>query len=139
MDKEYTREVHVEIGGETRRVLLCLWGLVLAEERGFDVTNIDIDEESAEERSGDMRQMLDLLWVGMLPFDEDLGKKDLAMQISFGDLEDVTAAFNKVISRQLTDEVKQKMEAEAHENGEAAASEDGQGKSTETSTETASA
>lgn len=128
MDKEYTREVHVEFGGEKRRIMLTLWGLTLAEEKGFDVTDIEIDEESAEQRSGNLSQMLDLLWIGMLPFDESLTKRELGMQVGFDELERVTEAFDKVVSRQLTDDVKERMEANKNGETEAAASEDGQGK-----------
>lgn len=118
MEKKYTREVHVELGGETRRVLLNLWGLVLAEEKGFDVSEIELDEEEAEERKGNVEQMLDMLWIGMLPFNEELGRKELAMQVGFEDLPALKSAFTKIISRQLTDEVREQIE-EASEGGSA--------------------
>ena len=110
MEKEYTREVHVEIGGETRRVLLNLWGLCLAEERGFNVEELELDEEEAKERKGDLQQMLDMLWVGMLPFNEDLTRKELGMQVGFEDMPNINAAFDKIRSRQMTDDVREKIE-----------------------------
>ena len=110
MEKEYTREVHVEIGGETRRVLLNLWGLCLAEERGFEVGELELDEEEAQERKGDLQQMLDMLWVGMLPFNEDLTRKELGMQVGFEDMPNINAAFDKIRSRQMTDDVREKIE-----------------------------
>lgn len=110
MEKEYTREVHVEIDGETRRVLLCLWGLCLAEEKGFDISEIELDEEEAKERKGNLRQMLDLLWIGMLPFNEDLKLKDLGMQVGLNDMEALESAFNKIVKHQMTADVREKIE-----------------------------
>ena len=118
MEKEYTREVHVEIGGETRRVLLNLWGLCLAEERGFEVSELDLGEEEAQERKGDLQQMLDMLWVGMLPFNEDLTRRELGMQVGFEDMAGLEEAFSKIVSRQLTDDVREKIE-DADAGGEA--------------------
>jgi len=118
MQKEYTREVHIEIGGETRRVLLCLWALVLAEEQGFDIAELEVDAESAEAVSGKATTMLDYLWVGMLPFEEGLSRKDLGMQIGMGDLPKLEAAFDKIRSRQLTQDVEQKIEEAASEAGD---------------------
>jgi hypothetical protein len=118
MDKEYSREVHVEIGGETRRVLLCLWGLCLAEEKGFDISEIELDEEEAQERKGNLKQMLDLLWIGMLPFNEELEVKDLGMQVGLNDMEALESAFEKIVKRQMTEDVREKIE-EAQSGGEA--------------------
>lgn len=118
MEKEHTREVHVEIGGETRRILLCLWGLVLAEEQGFDISDLAIDQEEAEEQQGNAKKMLDMLWVGMLPFNEDLKRKDLGMDVGFGDLPAIEKAFTEVTSRQLTDEVEEKIEEASSGDGD---------------------
>lgn len=118
MDKEYSREVRVDIGGETRRVLLCLWGLCLAEEKGFDISEIELDEEEAQERKGNLKQMLDLLWIGMLPFNEDLEVKDLGMQVGLNDMEALESAFEKIVKRQMTEDVREKIE-EAQSGGEA--------------------
>lgn len=109
MKDEYTREVRVEIGGEERRVLLCLYGLMLAEQKGYDISEIELDEE-AEQRKGNVGQMLDLLWIGMLPFNEDLSKKELGMQIGFGDLEKLEEPFQEMIDKQITDDVREKIE-----------------------------
>jgi len=123
MEKEYTREVHIELGGETRRVLLNLWGLVLAEEKGFDVADLEVDADSAEEVSGKATKMLDYLWVGMLPFNEDLTRKELGMEIGMGELPKIQEAFDKIRSRQLTQDVKEKIEEAASEDGDGGKSE----------------
>jgi len=117
-DMQFDRTVEIEIAGETRKVLLCLWGLTLAEEKGFDVSGIDLDEEDAQERQGDLGQMLDMLWIGMLPFNEDLTRRGLGMHIGFDDLPKLEDAFNKIVSRQLTEDIREKVE-EAQTGGEA--------------------
>lgn len=117
MEKKYTREVHVELGGEKRRVLLNLWGLVLAEEKGYDIADLEVDAESAEEVSGKARRMLDYLWVGILPFEEDITREELGMQIGMGELPKLQEAFDKIRSRQLTQDVKDEIEA-ASEDGD---------------------
>jgi len=120
-DKRYTREVEVEVGGETRRVLLCLWGLIKAEEKGFDVSDMELDEE-AEERKGEMSEMLDMLWVGMLPFEDEwdgeLTRRRLGMEVTFGDMEQMEDAFTKIVSRQITDDVREKVEEAGKKKGE---------------------
>jgi hypothetical protein len=100
MEKQYPREVHLEAGGETRRVLVCLWGLVLAEEKGLDLEELDTKE--AEES---FAQMLDFLWVGMLPFNEDLTRKEAGMMFTPSDLDACQEAFQKIKSRQITSDV----------------------------------
>lgn len=125
MEKEYTREVQVEIGGETRRVLLCLWGLVLAEEKGYDISEVELDEEAEErkpEEGGSLGQMLDMLWIGMLPFEEDLERRELGMQVSFKDMEQISEAFDKIMSRQVTDDVREKIEEAQGQRAEGKAS-----------------
>jgi len=107
MEKQYTREVHLEAAGETRRVLVTLWGLVLAEEKGLDLEDLTTDdEEDAESFS----EMLDFLWIGMLPFEEDLTRKDVGMMFTPSDMEACQEAFQKIKSRQITNEVQEVIE-----------------------------
>lgn len=106
MDKRYTREVHLEVGDETRRVLVTLWGLVLAEEKGFDLTELETDEDGEE----GFQEMLDFLWVGMLPFDEDLTRKEVGMMFTPADMNKCEAAFHKIKSRQITGDVQEAIE-----------------------------
>lgn len=110
MEKKYSREVHLEAGGETHRVLVCLWGLVLAEEKGMDLNELE-----TEGASDDFGQMLDFLWVGMLPFNEDLSRKEVGMMFTPADLNACETAFEKIKSRQITADVQ-----EAIQNGETA-------------------
>jgi hypothetical protein len=111
MEKRYTREVHLEVGGETRRVLVTLWGLVLAEEKGLDLSDLETDENGGE----DFSTMLDFLWVGMLPFDEDLSRKDAGMMFTPADLDACQEAFNKIKSRQITADVQEVIDEGATE------------------------
>jgi len=107
---QFDRTVEIEIAGDSYQVLLCLWGLTLAEEKGYDISGIDLDEEDAQERQGDLGQMLDMLWIGMLPFNEDLTRRKLGMHIGFDDLPKLEEAFNKIVSRQLTEDIREKVE-----------------------------
>jgi hypothetical protein len=106
MEKQYTREVHMEVAGETRRVLVCLWGLVLAEEKGLDLADLETQDDGGE----DFSTMLDFLWVGMLPFDEGLERKEVGMMFTAGDLDACQDAFQKVKSRQITGDVQDAIE-----------------------------
>jgi len=104
-----TRTVRAEYAGEEHKHLLCLWGLMLAEQKGFDVSSIELDED-VEERKGDVQQMGELLWIARLPFEEDLTLKELGMSVSFGDMEAVAEAFQKITSRQITSDVREHVE-----------------------------
>jgi len=112
MDKRYDREVHLEVGGETRRVLVCLWGLVLAEEKGLDLQELD-----TEEAEDSFSTMLDFLWVGMLPFDEELSRKEVGMMFTPADMQKAEEAFNKIRSRQITGEIKEAIDEAGGDEG----------------------
>lgn len=101
-----------------RKIHLNMWGLVLAEEHGFDIADLDLDEDGAKERKGNLRQMLEMLWIGMLPYDEDISIEEIGRSIGFADMPDVSAAFEKVVSRQLTDDVREQVK-EAKKKAEA--------------------
>jgi len=110
-DKKYPREVHVDIAGETRRVYVNLWGLILAEEKGYDIGQLALDEEEAKEQAtSGLKNALDLLWIGMLPFNEDLTRRDLGMQIPVSDLEKLEDPINQIMSRQFGDDVREKIQ-----------------------------
>lgn len=102
--------VTARLGGRERRILLCMWGLALAEEQGYDIAGLDLGQEAAAARKGQMRQMLELLWIGMLPFEESLTVQALGMEITLGDMEAVAAAFEQVVTRQLSGDVRAAVE-----------------------------
>ena len=110
MPDQFPREVTITVGGEERRILICLWGLKLAEEKGYDVSSLDVDPEELSGERGATGQMIDLLWIGMLPFDEDLTRREVGMMLTLGDLAKAEDAINKIVSRQLTDDVKEVIE-----------------------------
>jgi hypothetical protein len=112
MKDKYSREVRATISGEECRILINLKGLILAGEHGFDIEDLEVEgEEDLEELpTGKRLEVLArYMWVGMLPFEEDLAFDDLLMRVTLGDLPAMTEAFQKIKSRQLTDEVKEKM------------------------------
>jgi len=114
MSKDFSRAVEVDIGGENDsipdKVLLCLYGLTVAESvHDFDIGEIELDEEAAE-RKGDLTQMLELLWIGMLPYNEDLTQKDVGMAVSFEDMEGLQNDFEKVVELQITSDVREHIE-----------------------------
>lgn len=101
------KAVAVTIGGTEHKVRLSLWGLILAEEEhGYDISDLDLDKDGAESRKGNLRRMLELLWIGMLPFEPDLTLSALGQQVGFGDMAALTEAFNKVVKLQLTDDIR---------------------------------
>lgn len=114
MSTDFSRAVEVDIGGENDnipdKVLLCLYGLTVAESvHDFDIGEIELDEEAAE-RKGDLTQMLELLWIGMLPYNEDLTQKDVGMAVSFEDMEGLQDDFEKVVELQITSDVREHIE-----------------------------
>jgi hypothetical protein len=114
MSKDFSRAVEVDIGAEDDdipgKVLLCLYGLTVAESvHDFDIGEIELDEEAAE-RKGDLTQMLELLWIGMLPYNEDLTQKEVGMAVSFEDMEGLQDAFEKVVTLQITSDVREHIE-----------------------------
>jgi hypothetical protein len=114
MSKKHSRAVEVDIGADDDEipdnVLLCLYGLTVAESlHNFDISDIELDEEAAE-RKGDLTQMLELLWVGMLPFNEDLTKKQVGMAVSFEDMAGLQESFEKVVKLQITSDVRDHIE-----------------------------
>jgi hypothetical protein len=114
MSKDFSRAVEVDIGGDNDdipdKVLLCLYGLTVAESvHDFDIGEIELDEEAAE-RKGDLTQMLELLWIGMLPYNEDLTQKDVGMAVSFEDMEGLQDDFEKVVELQITSDVREHIE-----------------------------
>jgi hypothetical protein len=114
MSTDFSRAVEVDIGGENddipEKVLLCLYGLTVAESvHDFDIGEIELDEEAAE-RKGDLTQMLELLWIGMLPYNEDLTQKEVGMAVSFEDMEGLQEDFEKVVELQITSDVREHIE-----------------------------
>jgi hypothetical protein len=114
MSTDFSRAVEVDIGGDNddipNKVLLCLYGLTVAESvHDFDIGEIELDEEAAE-RKGDLTQMLELLWIGMLPYNEDLTQKDVGMAVSFEDMEGLQDDFEKVVELQITSDVREHIE-----------------------------
>jgi hypothetical protein len=114
MSTDFSRAVEVNIGGDNDdipdKVLLCLYGLTVAESvHGFDIGEIELDEEAAE-RKGDLTQMLELLWIGMLPYNEDLTQKEVGMAVSFEDMEGLQDDFEKVVELQITSDVREHIE-----------------------------
>lgn len=114
MSTDFSRAVEVDIGGENDdipdKVLLCLYGLTVAESvHDFDIGEIELDEEAAE-RKGDLTQMLELLWIGMLPYNEDLTQKEVGMAVSFEDMEGLQDDFEKVVELQITSDVRDHIE-----------------------------
>jgi len=114
MSTDFSRAVEVDIGGENDdipdKVLLCLYGLTVAESvHDFDIGEIELDEEAAE-RKGDLTQMLELLWIGMLPYNEDLTQKEVGMAVSFEDMEGLQDDFEKVVELQITSDVREHIE-----------------------------
>lgn len=112
MKDRYPREVRMEVNGEQRRILVCLWGLKLAEEKGYDISQLEVEGENAG-----ASQMLDLIWIGMLPFEEDLTRKEVGMTFSLGDMAKAESAFQKIKSRQLTSDVKEEVSKAANSSG----------------------
>ena len=110
MPDRFPREVTINTGGEERRVLVCLWGLKLAEEKSFDVSSLNVDPKKINAEGGSTTEMIELLWIGMLPFDEDLTRRDVGMMFTFKDLAKAESTINKILSRQLTDDVKEVIE-----------------------------
>lgn len=114
MSTDFSRAVEVDIGGANDeipgKVLLCLYGLTVAESvHDFDIGEIELDEEAAE-RKGDLTQMLELLWIGMLPYNEDLTQKEVGMAVSFEDMEGLQDDFEKVVELQITSDVREHIE-----------------------------
>jgi len=114
MSTDFSRAVEVDIGGGNDdipdKVLLCLYGLTVAESvHDFDIGEIELDEEAAE-RKGDLTQMLELLWIGMLPYNEDLTQKEVGMAVSFEDMEGLQDDFEKVVELQITSDVREHIE-----------------------------
>mgnify|MGYP000497581631 FL=1 len=114
MSTDFSRAVEVNIGGDNddipNKVLLCLYGLTVAESvHDFDIGEIELDEEAAE-RKGDLTQMLELLWIGMLPYNEDLTQKEVGMAVSFEDMEGLQDDFEKVVELQITSDVRDHIE-----------------------------
>jgi hypothetical protein len=114
MSTDFSRAVEVDIGGKNDdipdKVLLCLYGLTVAESvHDFDIGEIELDEEAAE-RKGDLTQMLELLWIGMLPYNEDLTQKEVGMAVSFEDMEGLQDDFEKVVELQITSDVREHIE-----------------------------
>jgi len=114
MSTDFSRAVEVSVGGDNDdipdKVLLCLYGLTVAESvHDFDIGEIELDEEAAE-RKGDLTQMLELLWIGMLPYNEDLTQKDVGMAVSFEDMEGLQDDFEKVVELQITSDVREHIE-----------------------------
>jgi len=114
MSTDFSRAVEVSVGGENDdipdKVLLCLYGLTVAESvHDFDIGEIELDEEAAE-RKGDLTQMLELLWIGMLPYNEDLTQKEVGMAVSFEDMEGLQDDFEKVVELQITSDVREHIE-----------------------------
>jgi hypothetical protein len=114
MSTDFSRAVEVSIGGDNddipNKVLLCLYGLTVAESvHDFDIGEIELDEEAAE-RKGDLTQMLELLWIGMLPYNEDLTQKEVGMAVSFEDMEGLQDDFEKVVELQITSDVREHIE-----------------------------
>lgn len=114
MSTDFSRAVEVDLGGENDdipdKVLLCLYGLTVAESvHDFDIGEIELDEEAAE-RKGDLTQMLELLWIGMLPYNEDLTQKEVGMAVSFEDMEGLQDDFEKVVELQITSDVRDHIE-----------------------------
>jgi len=114
MSTDFSRAVEVDIGGDNDdipdKVLLCLYGLTVAESvHDFDIGEIELDEEAAE-RKGDLTQMLELLWIGMLPYNEDLTQKEVGMAVSFEDMEGLQDDFEKVVELQITSDVREHIE-----------------------------
>jgi hypothetical protein len=114
MSTDFSRAVEVNIGGDNddipNKVLLCLYGLTVAESvHDFDIGEIELDEEAAE-RKGDLTQMLELLWIGMLPYNEDLTQKEVGMAVSFEDMEGLQDDFEKVVELQITSDVREHIE-----------------------------
>lgn len=119
LERNLSRKVTASYCGEEHEHLLCLWGLMLAEEQNYDVTRIDIDREGAQKSVGgkgkepnpkNVSRMVELLWISRLPFDENLPLRDLAMSVGFADMPDVKAAVDKVIDRQLDSRTKEEIE-----------------------------
>ena len=98
--------VTARIAGSERKILLCMWGLILAEKAGYDIASLDLDAGEQAKKKGELEQMLELLWIGMLPFERTLTLEELGMSISFGDMEAVTAAFTEVLSLQMGEDLK---------------------------------
>lgn len=111
-DKAQT--VYIEIDGEEKPVLLCVWGLALAESKGFDLSGVALDEEEAEEQKGDINQMLDMLWIGRLPYDESVTRRELGMSIGLGDLPALTEKFQEIVDKQLNEDIREKAEEMAN-------------------------
>ena len=114
MDKPQT--VTARIAGSERKILLCMWGLILAEKAGYDIASLDIDPSAQAERKGELEQMLEILWIGMLPFNRTLTLEQLGMSISFGDMEAVTAAFTEVLSLQMGEDLKAEVRRQKNRN-----------------------
>jgi hypothetical protein len=54
--------------------------------------------------------MLELLWIGMLPYNEDLTQKEVGMAVSFEDMEGLQDDFEKVVELQITSDVREHIE-----------------------------
>ena len=104
MEKPQT--VTAVIGGKERKLLLCMWGLMLAEKAGYDVAGLDLGAEANEARKGELTQMLELLWVAALPFERSLTLEELGMSITLGDLPAVAEAFSEVMRLQMGEDLR---------------------------------
>jgi len=112
MDKKNEREVHIELGGETRRVLLCLKSLLMAQKQGYDVSSISIlnqpedgDEEGDEDDDvgPNFEHWVDILWLGRLPFEPNLSREDVALQCTMGEMLNAREKIEEAQRIQITD------------------------------------
>jgi hypothetical protein len=109
--KSRTPEVTLTLGDEEYKLLCCLWGLKLAASKGYDISQLDISEEEASNPGQNIEQMVDLLWIGRLPFDEDLTRREIGMAITPGDLEEAQDALEEVIEKQFNAEMEEAVES----------------------------
>ena len=122
MEKKNEREVHIEIGGETRRVLLCLKSLLMAQKQGHDVSGISVlNQDGEDEDDGpNFEHWVDILWLGRLPFEPDLTRDDVAVGCTMGEMLNARDKIQEAQRIQITDAL-----AEAADE----MAEDGEGKS----------
>lgn len=97
MEKD-PREIEFEIRGKKYKILLSMYGLLIAQEQGFKLERLEIGEGSEKIP---LRQMLEFLWIGMLPYDESLTLRQVGMTFGINDLPVVSDVFTKMVQRQL--------------------------------------
>lgn len=105
-----TPEVTLSLGGEEHKFLCCLWGLKLASNKGYDLSNLDVDEQDAENPAENIGQMIDLLWIGRLPYNEDLTRREVGMAITPGDLDQAQDALQEIVEKQFNAEMQEAVE-----------------------------